>query len=107
VRDRAQGGRRRREEGGEKWKKEKKKKKRRKREKKEKERKREKERDAPAPIAASGRTWPTGSRAARDEMAARKKREGTGGGKRKDGTTIEIGCQDGGNSGRGLSLTMK
>ena len=44
-----------------------------------------------------------GSHATRDGMAARKKREGTVGG--KDGTTIEIGHQDGGNSGRGLGLT--
>ena len=51
---------------------------------KRKKRKGEREREiAPAPIAASGRAWPTGSRAARDETAARKKREGMVGGKRK------------------------
>ena len=47
-------------------------------------RKRKREREiALAPIAASGGMWPTGSRAARDETAARKRREGTVGGKRK------------------------
>ena len=51
-------------------------------EKKEKERKRERE-IAPAPIAASGRAWPTGSRAARDETSVRKKRVGMVGRKRK------------------------
>ena len=53
---------------------------------KEKENEREKEREreiAPAPIAASGGAWPTGSRAAWDETAARKKREGTVGGKKE------------------------
>jgi len=48
---------------------------------KERGRKREKGRDASAPIAASGRAWPTGGRVARDGMAVRKKREGTVGGK--------------------------
>ena len=57
----------------------------------------------PAAIATGGRAWATGSRATRDGTAVRKKREGTVGG--KDGTTIEIGHQDGGNSGRGLGLT--
>ena len=57
----------------------------------------------PAAIATGGRAWASGSRATRDGMAARKKMEGTVG--RKDGTTIEIGHQDGGNSGRGLGLT--
>ena len=57
----------------------------------------------PAAIAMGGRAWATGSRATRDGTAARKKREGTVSG--KDGTTIEIGHQDGGNSGRGLGLT--
>jgi hypothetical protein len=54
--------------------------------KRERERKGEREREkgiAPAPIVASGRAWPTGSRAAPDETAARNKREGTVGEKRK------------------------
>jgi hypothetical protein len=65
---------------------------------KRKEREEEKERErgrgiAPAPIAAGGRVWPTGSRAVRDETASRKKR-------RKGGTTLEIGCRDGDLTGR-------
>ena len=48
---------------------------------KERGRKREKRRDASAPIAASGRAWPTSGRAARDGTTARKKWEGMVGGK--------------------------
>ena len=73
---------------------------------KEKEKEEERERELagnPAAIATGGRAWATGSRMTRDGTAARKKREGTVGG--KDGTMIEIGHQDGGNSGRGLGLT--
>ena len=63
---------------------------------KEKERGRKREgRDASAPTAASGRAWPIGGRAARDETAVRKKREGTVGG--KEMTTLnELGCWDDG-----------
>jgi len=75
---------------------------------KEKEKEKEEEREIelaenPAANATGGRAWATGSRAMRDGTAARKKREGTVSG--KDGTMIEIGHQDGGNSGRGLGLT--
>jgi len=80
------GQRREKEKGGGRRKKEKKRKGKRKWEGKRKEREREKERGrgiAPAPIAAGGRAWPTGSRAARDETAARKKRQGTVGGKKE------------------------
>ena len=71
-----------------------------------KKRKRERERELAensAAIATGGRAWATGSRVTRDGTAAWKKREGTVG--EKDGTTIKIGHQDGGNSGRGLGLT--
>ena len=91
---RGEGGRRERERGGKK------------REKGKRKRGRGRERELAensAAIATGGRAWATGSRATRDGTAARKKMEGTVGG--KDGTMIEIGHQDGGNSGRGLGLT--
>ena len=80
VRQRAARGREEREEGGEggkrKWKKKRKKEKERNRE-REKEKERERERKSertPARFAVGGRAWATGSRAARDGTAARKKR---------------------------------
>ena len=74
-------GRKEREGDGEKEKRKRKKKK-----KKNKKRKRGRERELAensAAIATGGRAWATGSRTTRDGTAARKKREGTVGGKKR------------------------
>jgi hypothetical protein len=62
--------------------------------KKKKRRGKKKKGDASAPIAAIGRVWPTGGRAARDWTAARKKR-GVRPVEKKGGTMNEVGYQDG------------
>jgi len=78
----AEEGERRREEEGKRKRKEKEKGREKEKREREKERERKREGDRAAPITAGGRAWATGRRAAWEETAARKKREGTGGGKR-------------------------
>ena len=86
-----------RKQGRRKGKEERRKKKRRKEKEEEKKRRREKEREekekrSAAGFAAGGRAWATGSRAARDGTAARKKRKGLVGALKSDDRTAgELG----------------
>ena len=94
-------GRKEREGEGEKEKRKRKKKK-----KKKKKRKRERElAENSAAIATGGRAWATGSRATRDVMAARKKKEGTVGGKRRRKDGMMIGTAE--FSGKGIKVRVK